>query len=172
MEQQERVSTLTNTMAKFIGLIGKQLPTDVIEKLIELREKETSELGKVVYDVMFYNLEKAIELDRPACQDTGVINFFIKAGRNFPFLLELKEILPEAVKIATKEVPLRHNAVEIFDEINTGNNVGERAPFIHWEIVDNSNQVEIEAYMSGGGCSLPGRATTLVPAAGYPYVLG
>lgn len=167
MNQEKSISTLTNTMAKFVKLVGNQLPTDVKEKLKELREQENSELGVVVYDAMFENLDKAIELDRPACQDTGVINFFIKAGTNFPYLTELREILPEAVKIATEEAPLRHNAVEIFDEVNTGNNVGERAPFIHWEIVDDSSEIEIEAYMAGGGCSLPGRATTLMPAAGY-----
>nr|HPK86454.1 L(+)-tartrate dehydratase subunit alpha [Atribacterota bacterium] len=105
------------------------------------------------------------------CQDTGVLNFFIKGGSKFPYLVQLGGILKEAVKIATVESPLRHNAVQIFDEINTGNNTGERTPFIHWEMVDDSNEVEIESYMAGGGCSLPGRAITLMPSAGYEAIV-
>lgn len=171
MTNKEAVQAITDIMAKFTAVIGKRLPDDVIEKLKELRNQEENHLSKVVYDSMFDNLDKSIELDRPACQDTGVINYFIKAGSNFPFLAELKDILVEAVKIATVEAPLRHNAVQIFDEVNTGTNTGERAPFIHWEILDDSDEIEIEVYMAGGGCSLPGRAITLMPSAGYESVV-
>jgi L(+)-tartrate dehydratase alpha subunit len=165
------MQAFTDIMAKFVGMVGKRLPDDVLDKLKELRDNEESELGKVVYDSMFDNLEKAIELNRPACQDTGVINFFIKAGSNFPYLAQLHAALVESVKIATMNAPLRHNAVQIFDEVNTGNNTGERAPFVHWEIVDDSDQIEVEVYMAGGGCSLPGRAITLMPSAGYEGIV-
>ena len=37
-------------------------------------------LSTLVYDSMFENLAKADELDRPCCQDTGVIQYFLKAG--------------------------------------------------------------------------------------------
>ncbi len=171
MDNKEQIQTITDIMARFTSIIGKRLPDDVIEKLKKLREQEDTHLAKVVYDSMFNNLDKAFELDRPACQDTGVINYFIKAGAKFPFLAQLEGALVEAVKISTVDAPLRHNAVEIFDEINTGNNTGERAPFIHWQIVDDSNEIEVEVYMAGGGCSLTGRATTLMPSAGYEGVV-
>jgi L(+)-tartrate dehydratase alpha subunit len=167
----EQIQALTDILSKFTSVIGKRLPDDVTDKLKELRDKEENYLSKVVYNSMFENLEQAIKLDRPACQDTGVINYFLKAGSNFPYLAQLKDVLVEAVKIATIDSPLRHNAVQIFDEVNTGNNTGERAPFIHWEIVDDSDGIEVEVYMAGGGCSLPGRAITLMPSAGYEGVV-
>ncbi len=171
MPHQDEVQALTRLMANFTAVIGKRLPDDVVAKLQVLRDQEQKDLSKVVYDSMFENLAQAIALDRPACQDTGVINYFVKAGTNFPYLARLQDILVQAVKTATVEAPLRHNAVEIFEEINTGDNTGERAPFIHWEIINDGDEVEIEVYMAGGGCSLPGRAITLMPSAGYEGVV-
>ncbi len=169
--QEEGRQAVVELMARFTAVVGKQLPDDVLDKLKALREQEEQQLSRVVYDSMFENLEKALELDRPACQDTGVINYFVKAGTNFPLLAQMENILVEAVRLATVEAPLRHNAVQIFDEINTGDNTGERAPFVHWEIVDDGDQVELEVYMAGGGCSLPGRAITFMPSAGYESVV-
>lgn len=45
--------------------------------------------------------------------------FFVKVGSRFPLLGELQSILKQAVEEATVKAPLRHNAVEIFDEVNT-----------------------------------------------------
>ncbi len=171
MSHEDDIQALTRLMADFTAFIGKRLPDDVVAKLQALRDQEQKDLSKVVYDSMFENLAQAIALNRPACQDTGVINYFIKAGANFPYLARLQNILVQAVKTATVEAPLRHNAVEIFEEINTGDNTGERAPFIHWDIINDGDEVEIEVYMAGGGCSLPGRAITLMPSAGYEGVV-
>lgn len=167
----KEIQVFINTMARFIDMVAKRLPDDVLKKLKELREEEDNVLANIIYDSMFENLKKANELDRPTCQDTGVINFFIKAGTNFPYLAQLEEALEEAVKIATTITPLRHNAVQIFEEVNTGNNTGERAPFVHWEIVDDNDKIEVKVYMAGGGCSLPGRAITLMPSAGYEGIV-
>lgn len=158
---------MVDILGKFIDLVSKELPDDVMAKLSELRAEEESPLAKTIYDVMFDNLDKAKKLNRPSCQDTGVIQFFIRAGAKFPFLGGLRDILREATIAATKSAPLRLNAVEVFDEVNTGTNVGTNVPFIEWEIVDDSSNVEIEVYQAGGGCSLPGRSIVLPPLAGY-----
>jgi L(+)-tartrate dehydratase alpha subunit len=171
MENEKAAQAMADILSKFISFLGKKLPDDVLAKLIELRSREDTPLAKVVYDSMFENLDKAIELDRPACQDTGVINFFIKAGAKFPYLGQMKDVLIESVRIATIISPLRHNTVKIFDEVNDGTNIGERAPFVHWDIVGDGDDIEVEAYMAGGGCSLPGRAITLMPSAGYEGIV-
>ena len=171
MDKAEAVRSMTDTMAKFTDYVGKHLPDDVLGKLRQLRALEDSPLSKVVYDSMFENLEKAGALNRPACQDTGVIQFFLKAGAGFPLLSEVRSILGEAVLTATKTAPLRHNAVQIFQEKNTGNNTGERIPWIDWEIVPDDRSLTVEVYMAGGGCSLPGQGKTLMPAAGYEGVV-
>jgi len=170
MDKAAAVVDLTNVMSKFTSYIGKRLPTDVTEKLGELREQEVNFLAKEVYESMRQNQEAADKLDRPSCQDTGVIQYFLQAGSNFPLLGELEGILEGATLGATKEGPLRHNAVETFVEKNTGTNTGSKIPWLDWEIVPGSDSVTIDVYMAGGGCTLPGAAKVLMPGQGYEGV--
>ena len=170
MNREQAVADLTNVMSKFTAYIGKRLPTDVTQKLGDLREKEVNFLAKEVYESMRQNQEAADKLDRPSCQDTGVIQYFLTAGANFPLLGELEEILQEATAGATREGPLRHNAVETFDEKNTGTNTGSKIPWLDWDIVPGDDSVTIDVYMAGGGCTLPGKATVLMPGQGYEGV--
>lgn len=170
MTKPESVQRMTEMMAKFIAHTGKKLPDDVIAKLAELRDKEDSPLAKTIYDTMFRNQELAVKLDRPSCQDTGVLQFWVKCGTGFPLINELEGLLKEAVVKATFDAPLRHNSVETFDEYNTGRNVGKGTPTVWWDIVPNSDQCEIYTYMAGGGCTLPGHAMVLMPGEGYEGV--
>lgn len=170
MSNKKAVEKMTDIMAKFVAYSGKVLPDDVYAKLEELRSKETSELSTTIYDTMFKNQQLAKELNRPCCQDTGVLQFFVKCGTAFPLIGELEALLKEAVVRATVDAPLRHNSVETFDEYNTGRNVGKGTPTVFWEIVPDSDICEIDTYMAGGGCTLPGKAMVLMPGAGYEGV--
>ncbi len=169
-DKQAAVARLTELMAKFTAYIGKRLPTDVTQKLGELRAKEVNFLAKEVYESMRQNQEFADQLDRPSCQDTGVIQYFLTAGARFPLLGELEEVLRGATEAATRDAPLRHNAVETFEEKNTGTNTGTSIPWLDWEIVPDDDSVIIDVYMAGGGCTLPGKATVLMPGEGYEGV--
>lgn len=171
MSKEAQREKFIDIMARFTAYAGKYLPDDVSAKLKGLREKEDTAMAKIIYDAMFDNLKMAEELDRPCCQDTGIIQYFVQVGTNFPLIDEIEDCLREAVKRATVIGPLRHNAVEVFDEINTGNNVGTRIPWIDWEVVPNSDEVKIYLYMAGGGCSLPGSAKVLMPLEGYEGIV-
>lgn len=170
MQRETEITALTDVMAKFTSYIGKRLPNDVKDKLAELRTFETNPLAKTIYISMADNQEAADKLDRPSCQDTGVIQYFIKAGARFPLLGELEDILRNATLGATEMGPLRHNAVETFDEKNTGTNTGSKIPWLDWEIVPDDDSALIDVYMAGGGCTLPGKATVLMPGEGYEGV--
>lgn len=170
MEKERQAQQMTETIAKFIAYFGKVLPDDVRAKLKELSEQETSAHAKLVYETMFRNQDLAEQLNRPCCQDTGVIQYFAKVGTRFPLIDRLPDIFKDAVLDATKRAPLRHNAVETFDEYNTGCNVGYRVPCVDWQIVPNSDELELDIYMAGGGCTLPGKAMVLMPGAGYEGV--
>ncbi len=167
MTKEEQVKKLTDLVAAFVTYTGKVLPDDVKSKLKELGEKEDGKLAKVIYETMTKNQELALTLDRPSCQDTGVIQFWVKCGTSFPLIDELEALLKEAVVQSTFSAPLRHNSVETFDEYNTKRNVGKGTPTVFWDIVPNSDKCEIYSYMAGGGCTLPGKAMVLMPGAGY-----
>jgi L(+)-tartrate dehydratase alpha subunit len=171
MSYSNNIEKMTDLMSKFVSLVSYKLPDDVESKLAELRAEETNELAKIIYNTMEENQKLAFELKRPSCQDTGVLQFFIKCGENFPLMGHLNNILREATFKSTMETPLRHNSVETFDEYNTKKNIGTGTPSIFWEIEPDSDQVEIYTYMAGGGCSLPGAATVLMPGEGYEGVV-
>jgi L(+)-tartrate dehydratase alpha subunit len=163
----EAVERLTAIIARFVDFSGKYLPDDVFARLGEMRAEEDSPLGTRIYDAMFRDLDLAAELNRPCCQDTGVIQFFVQAGTAFPYLGELEAALREAVIRATAAAPLRPNVVECFDEKNTGDNTGTKIPWTDWELVPNSDSLRLFVYMAGGGCSLPGFARVFMPLEGY-----
>ena len=145
--KQQAVNKLTEIVANFTAMISTRMPDDVVDKLKQLKDAETSSMGKIIYHTMFDNMQKAIDLNRPACQDTGEIMFFVKVGSRFPLLGELQSILKQAVEEATVKAPLRHNAVEIFDEVNTGKNTGSGVPWVTWDIIPDNDDAEIEVYM-------------------------
>ena len=101
MSHEVQVQKLTDIMAQFVGFTAKKLPDDVIAKLEELRAQEDSPMATVIYDTMFRNQELAIKLDRPSCQDTGVLQFWVKCGTKFPLIDDLEVLLKEAVVKAT-----------------------------------------------------------------------
>ena len=160
-------NSFTAKVADFINVVAKKLPDDVLVRLKEMQSNETEQRALAVYDCIFKNLEKAISLDRPICQDTGVVQFFVKVGTNFPLINDLESCLRKAVEIATEKAPLRHNAVETFIEKNTGTNLGTGVPYIEYDLIPNSDKLELTVYLAGGGCSLPGRSTVLMPSEGY-----
>ena len=170
MDKKEQVTEMTRIIAEFVAYIAKKLPDDVEAKIKELAADEKNPLAKEIYDTMKENQKLAFDLNQPSCQDTGVMQYWVRVGSNYPLLGELEGILREATYKATQDAPLRHNCVETFDEFNTGKNIGTTAPYIFWDIIPDRDDVEIFPYMAGGGCSLPGSGKTLMPGEGYEGV--
>lgn len=161
----------TQVMEKFLAMSCKRLPDDVYAKLREMRDAEENPMQKVIYDTYFENLDKALELDRPCCQDTGLLHFYITVGSEFSHLDMVEAALREATHRATASVPLRQNTVNYFEERNTNDNTGERMPWLHWEIIPGGSDLEIITYFAGGGCCLPGRAQVFKPSDGYAAIV-
>ena len=170
-QKQLLIEKFITTMEKFIALAAVRLSDDVMARLGEMREREDTPLQKTIYDSYFENLQMARNLNRPCCQDTGMLQFYIKAGTEFPYMNITAQVLKEAVRRATASVPLRPNAVNYFDEKNTGDNTGERSPWFDWEIVPASSEMEITLYFSGAGCSLPGQAKVFKPSDGLEAII-
>ena len=140
-----------NVAIKLLQLAVTELPQDVKEALQNAYRREESEAGKTQLKAILNNIELAEKTRTPMCQDTGVIIFYLKAGAQVKDLDKIEEALRNATKRATKEVPLRPNAVNPFTQKNTGDNTGRFIPFIHWEIVPG-NAIEITVFPKGGGC--------------------
>jgi len=135
---------------KLLQLAVIELPRDVKEALQQAYSEEESEAGKTQLKAILDNVELAEKTRTPVCQDTGVIIFYVKAGGEARGLAKIGNALFSATRRATKEVPLRPNAVDPFTQKNTGDNTGRFVPFIHWEIVPGDS-IEITVMPKGGG---------------------
>ena len=163
----EGTENLVETIGKFTSLVSQKLPDDVTNRLRELAEEEDQPMARMIYDTMMKTQNLAWDLKRPSCQDTGLIQMFMRVGTRFPYIDSMEEILREAVSQATQAAPLRLNSVETFQEYNTGTNTGTKSPWIYTQMVPNSDTLEVDVYLAGGGCSLPGQGKTLMPGEGY-----
>jgi len=141
------------------------LPEDVKQALKKAYVEETSDTGKTQLKAILDNIELAEKFQAPVCQDTGTIIFFIKAGAKAKNLEKIEEALINAVRKATKEVPLRPNAVDPFNQKNSGDNTGRFIPYINWEIVPGDS-LELTVMTKGGGSENVCLTGMLVPGEG------
>ena len=162
---------MKNKIARMVSTAAVYLPDDVKEALRKAYENEDSPVAKSVIKSILDNVRVAEEEKRPLCQDTGTVIYYVKAGENFPLLGELPTILREATVEATTSTPLRPNAVDVITGENSGDNTGEKIPWIEWEIVPKSGEAEITVMLKGGGSEAPSLAKTIPPGLGIKGAL-
>jgi fumarate hydratase subunit alpha len=141
------------------------LPEDVKQALKKAYAEETSETGKTQLKAILDNIELAEKYEAPVCQDTGTIIFYVKAGAKAKNLEKIEEALTNATRRATKEVPLRPNAVDPFTQKNSGDNTGRFIPYLNWEIVPGDD-LELTVMTKGGGSENVCVTGMLVPGEG------
>lgn len=107
------------------------LPPDVEGALKKAAKAETNSVAKGELYNILTNLEKAKELHVPICQDTGVPVVYITLPPNVPFTNKIYEAVSEGVRLATKSIPLRPNAVDPITRHNSGDNTGTGIPPVH-----------------------------------------
>jgi len=139
-----------DTAFNLLKLAVVKLPSDIKEALNRAYKEETSEAGRVQFEAILKDIELAEKDNTPLCQDTGIIIFYVKAGAKVKGLDAIEAALQNATRRATKEIPLRPNAVDPFTQKNSGDNTGKHIPYINWEITD-TDYVEITAFPKGGG---------------------
>jgi fumarate hydratase subunit alpha len=139
-----------DTAFNLLKLAVVRLPSDIKDALNRAYKEETSEAGRVQFEAILKDIELAEKDDTPLCQDTGIIIFYVKAGAKVKDLDVIETALQNATRRATKEIPLRPNAVDPFTQKNSGDNTGKHIPYINWEITDG-DYVEITAFPKGGG---------------------
>lgn len=154
-----------DTAINLLKLAVTQLPPDIKYTLRKFRAEETNEVAKKQLDAILENIELAEKTETPICQDTGLQMFYLRVGSNFPILGKLPQILKEAVRRATKNVPLRPNAVNPFTRENTGDNTGKHIPWIDWEVFNGDN-LELTVLPKGFGAEMMSAFTMMTPGEG------
>ena len=157
--------TLQEVAFNLIKTAAIYLPEDVKRALQKARGKEKSPTARTQLDAILENIELAEKQQAPICQDTGTVTFYLNAGSRMKNLERVEEAFVEATRKATRDVPLRPNAVDPFTEKNSGDNTGRFTPRVHWEIVDGDS-FELSVMLKGGGSENVSALGMLTPADG------
>ena len=165
-ELRERVK---NLFKQLIRLASINLPRDVYDYLVEAYEHENNPLARKQLETIIANVKLARESRIPICQDTGTPYFYLEVGDEFPLKSELRELALEAVREATREIPLRPNAVDPFTNVNSGDNTGRHTPYIDVELI-RGDELKAHFVAKGGGSEYPSTLAMIPPAEGVKGV--
>jgi fumarate hydratase subunit alpha len=162
--------TETDIQNAVVDLLRKtvvKLPADVEQAIRKAYAAETDEVPRMQLKAIIDNIELAEKMNTPMCQDTGVTIFYVTLPRNCG--VNVEKGIVEGVRRATKEVPLRPNAVHPLTRKNPGDNVGERMPYINWKFADQEH-IEITVMTKGAGSENMSQLAMLTPSAGLKGV--
>jgi fumarate hydratase subunit alpha len=140
-----------------------QLGEDVIDVLKRAYEMEESEIGRRNLEAILKNIDAAGKLRVPMCQDTGIPIVFVELGRDLCLNFDLEGAITEGVEKATKEIPLRPNAVHPLTRENPGTNTGLHIPQINIDFVEG-DELKITVMPKGAGSENVSALKMLLPS--------
>jgi fumarate hydratase subunit alpha len=156
-----------NTAVELLRIAATELPSEYVESMEKGLRETVGSVGKAQMKNILENVDIARSSSKPMCQDTGIVAFMIKVGDDFPLRSKLKEVLINATRRATSEIPLRPNAVDMFQG-NTRDNVGlnGHVTIFYIDLV-KGNELKIIAMPKGGGSTNIAAHRMLKPGLGW-----
>src|ERR1700757_3608805 len=142
---------LANSLLELITQTSTNLPPDVRAAMSMAAHGETpGTQSSQALDIILSNIDMAADDTGPICQDTGMPTFVIHTpvGVN---QIRIKKAIQAAVAEATRRGKLRPNSVDSLTGVNSGNNLGEETPVIHFEKWEQ-DEIEVKLVLKGGGC--------------------
>ncbi|HEX9614805.1 MAG TPA: FumA C-terminus/TtdB family hydratase beta subunit [Bacteroidota bacterium] len=145
------MKNLRNSLYALIVDTSSDLPPDVRRALGQaIVDEKPGTQSALALQTIAINVDMAHDGAVPICQDTGMPTFELKVPVGVNQIEIRKEILA-AIEQATKDGKLRPNSVDSLTGKNSGNNLGEGTPVIHFEQWEK-DAVEVRLLLKGGGC--------------------
>jgi fumarate hydratase class I len=142
---------LTDQFVELIRLAATDLRSDVENALYAARDREEGgSAAQGALDTILENIRLARQNSTPICQDTGTPIFYIHYPAGWS-TLKLRDQIRAATATATARSYLRPNAVDSLTGRNSGNNLGDDFPSLHfheWE----EPYLKVDLMLKGGGC--------------------
>ena len=160
-----RASELEDVFITLLRLAVTDLPQDVVDGLEQALKSESNSTAKSQLEAILENIKLASQGSIPMCQDTGIQIFYLTVGSKFPLITEIPQILENAVRRGTQEIPLRPNTVNPLFHKNPGDNTGQYIPWINWKIVKGKD-MQVTAFPKGGGSENVCQLRMLTPGQG------
>src|SRR5438445_5921282 len=142
---------LAGSLLELVVQTSTNLPPDVRQAMSMAAATETpGTQSSQALSIILSNVDMAVDDTGPICQDTGMPTFFVHTpvGVN---QIRIRKAILEAVAEATRRGKLRPNSVDSITGKNSGNNLGEETPVVHFEQWEE-DQIEVKLILKGGGC--------------------
>ena len=142
---------LQESLVELITQTSTNLPPDVRQAMgIAIAAETPHTQASQALGIIATNIDMAADDQGPICQDTGMPTFDVHTpvGVN---QIAIKKAIRAAVAEATKRGKLRPNSVDSLTGKNSGDNLGEETPVIHFEQWEQ-DEIEVKLILKGGGC--------------------
>lgn len=157
---------LIQSIADAVQFISIYHPLDYIQHLARAYDREQNPAARDAIAQILTNSRMCAEGHRPICQDTGVVNVFLKVGMNVRFETErgLQELCDEGVRqgYTHPDNPLRASMLD--DPLFARRNTGDNTPcMLHVELVPGDT-VDVQVAAKGGGSENKSKFAMLNPS--------
>lgn len=160
--------TIEDTICDLCIEANERLESDLLNKINESAMRESSPIGKAVFDAIQRNLALAHQKELPICQDTGMAVVFATVGQDVHIEKgNLTDAINEGVRRGYTQGYLRKSVVaDPLKRINTEDNT---PAVIHYDIVPGENII-LEVMPKGFGSENTSALKMLKPSDGVEGV--
>jgi len=157
---------LVQSIADALQFISYYHPRDFIQALGRAHEREQSPAARDAIAQLLTNSRMCAEGRRPICQDTGIVNVFLKVGMGvrFDFDSPLEDAVNEGVRRAylDPDNPLR---ASVLDESDFGRrNTKDNTPAVISVQMVAGDKLSIDVAAKGGGSEAKSKFAMLNPS--------
>ncbi|MDY0745472.1 fumarate hydratase [Paucibacter sp. R3-3] len=149
-----RYADFVDSIAGALQYISYYHPADYIQHLARAYEREQSAAAKDAIAQILTNSKMCAEGRRPICQDTGIVNVFLKIGMDcrFPdFPGSIEEAVNEGVRQAYNHPDNKLRASVLDDPLFTRKNTKDNTPAVISMNLVPGNTVDVMVAAKGGG---------------------
>ncbi len=161
-----REDDFIQSVADALQFISYYHPLDYIEHLGRAYEREQSPAAKDAIAQILTNSRMCAEGKRPLCQDTGIVNMFLKVGMDVRWgtRRSLADMINEGVRLAYNHPDNKLRASVVDDPLFARKNTRDNSPAVfHVELVPGE-QVEVTVAAKGGGSENKSKFVMLNPS--------
>ncbi|MFY8119018.1 MAG: fumarate hydratase, partial [Roseateles sp.] len=158
---------LVESVAAALQYISYYHPADYIQHLARAYEREQSPAAKDAIAQILTNSRMCAEGRRPICQDTGIVNVFLKIGMDVrwaDFPGSIQDAVNEGVRRAYNHPDNKLRASVLADPIFERKNTKDNTPAVIFMEVVPGNTVDVIVAAKGGGSENKSKVYMLNPS--------
>ena len=162
-----RYQDLVDSVAAALQYISYYHPTDYIAHLARAYEREQSAAAKDAIAQILTNSRMCAEGKRPICQDTGIVNVFLKIGMDVRwdgFPGSIQDAVDEGVRRAYNHPDNKLRASVLNDPIFERKNTKDNTPAVVFMEVVPGSTVDVTVAAKGGGSENKSKVYMLNPS--------